>query len=433
MKEALFGRILLSHNLITAEQLSECLCIQEESYPPKLLGEILVQKGYLTPKELETTLGAQKRIFELEEIKPRLSTPEIYETLRGGNIFTFLKLVKDLGAAELFISSKARPFVRLYGNIVDLNHPPLNLNECQELIFELLTQDQIDRYYGKKGIEFSYTAEGIGRFRVNVFRHLNGITGFFKVIPDKTLSFKELGLPSVVESFTNLARGLVLITGPKASGKSTTMATMIEEINRNQARRIITIEDPIEYLFESKKSLVTQREIERDTRSFASALRASLREDPDVIVIGEMRDLETISTALTAAETGHLVLATLHTQSALRTIVRIIEAYPVQRREQIRVMLAGSLKAVISQQLIPNIDGRSQSLAIEILTMTSACANLIRENRFHQISLIIQTGRAEGMTSMDDSLQRLFKEGKISEEEAVSRAIDSDKFMQERR
>lgn len=358
MEETLFGRILLSHNLVTSEQLSECLEIQNKSYPPRLLGEILLEKEHLTQKELETTLSVQKRIFELEKIAPRLSTPEIYETLKGGNIFTFLKLAKDLEASELYISSGTIPFVRLYGNIIDLNHPPLDFDGCKKLIFELLKEDQIDRYYGKRSVEFSYTAESIGRFRINIFRHLKGITGFFKLIPDEIPSFEDLCLPEIVEGFTQFKRGLVLITGPKTSGKSTTLSAMVESINRNQARRIITIEDPIEFLFGSKKSLVAQREVVRDTRSFASALRAVLRENPDVIVVGEMRDLETISTAITAAETGHLVLATLHTQSALRTIVRIVDAYPVQRREQTRVMLAGSLKAIISQQLIPNIDGR---------------------------------------------------------------------------
>lgn len=430
MKETLFGRILLSHNLITDAQLQEALDLQRKSYPPRPLGEILVEKGYITERELEMCLSVQKRRFELEQIKgPLFRTKEIYERLKDARLYDFLKLTKDMEASELYISSNIRPFVRLYGNIIDLHHPPLDTEKCKELIFSILNNEEIDHYYGKRSIEISRNFDGIGRFRVSVFRHLKGITGFFKVIPDTLPPFETLGLPEIINSLIELPKGLILVTGPKASGKTTTLAAMIGLINERMMRRIITIEHPIEYVIPSKKSLIAQREIGVHTRSFSSALRAALREDPDIIVIGEMRDLETISTALTAAETGHLVIGTLHTQNAFRTITRIMDAYPADRRNQIRIMLSGSLKAIISQQLIPNIDGRGQSLACEVLIVNYAIANMIREARLQQLHLVMQTGKAEGMVLMDDSLYRLWKEGKISTEEATSKGVVKSRFL----
>lgn len=430
MKETLFGRILLAHSLITDTQLAEALDIQRETYPPRPLGEILLEKGYITKEELERCLSIQKRRFEFGDIKgPLLRTQEIYERLRNAEVRDFLKLTIDMKANELYLSSKIRPFVRLYGNIIDLHHPPLDIERCKELIFGILTDEEIDHYYGKRSVEVCRTIEGIGRFRINVFRHLRGITGFFKVIPETVPPFESLGLPEIIKSLVELPRGLVLVTGPKASGKTTTLAAMVELINTRRMRRIITIEHPIEYIIPSKKSLIAQREIGVHTRSFSSALRSVLREDPDVIIIGEMRDLETISTALTAAETGHLVIGTLHTQNALHTITRIMDAYPADKRNQIRVMLSGSLKAIISQQLIPNVDGRSQSLACEILVVNYAIANMIREARLQQLPVVMQTGKSEGMMVMDDSLYRLWREGKISTDEATSRAVTPSRFL----
>jgi twitching motility protein PilT len=264
---------------------------------------------------------------------------------------------------------------------------------------------------------------------VSVFRHLKGIAGIFRVIAENVVPFDRLGLPGVVRQFVDLSRGMVLVTGAAGSGKSTTLTAMVDLINRHHKLHVLTIEDPIEVVHKSDRSFISQREIPKHSRSFANALRAALREDPDVIVVGELRDPETVATAITAAETGHLIFGTLHTQSAARTVMRVLDQFPAQKRAHIRTLLANVLRGVVSQMLIPNLDGRGRSLACEVMVVNSAVSNLIREDRAWQIPMVMQTGRKQGMRMMDDSLIELVRLKKISLEEALNRATDKQKFL----
>jgi twitching motility protein PilT len=319
--------------------------------------------------------------------------------------------------------------IRLHGNLLDLPADPPGFEESRKLLLALLSKEQVDEYYSKKYVDFSLELEGIGRFRTSIMRHLKGIAGVFRVIAEKVVPYDRLGLPAVVRSFTDYSRGMVLVTGPAGSGKSTTMTALIDIINRHHRLHVITIEDPIEVVHQSDKSFISQREIPKHSRSFASALRAALREDPDVIVVGELRDPETVQTAITAAETGHLIFGTLHTQSAARTVMRVLDQFPAQKRDHIMTLLANVLRGVVSQLLVPNLDGKGRSLACEVMVVNSAISNLIREDRAWQIPMVMQTGKRQGMRLMDDSLIELVKTKKISLEEALSRATDKTKFI----
>jgi twitching motility protein PilT len=282
----------------------------------------------------------------------------------------------------------------------------------------------------QKEIDFSAKLEGKGRFRVNFFNQINGLAAVFRTIPDTIKSCDELGIPPFMQDLAMIDRGLVLLTGPTGSGKSTTLAAMVDHINRNKACHIITIEDPVEYYHHTKESLINQRELGASTHSFSNALRAALREDPDVILVGEMRDLETISLALTAAETGHLVLSTLHTSSAVKSIDRIIDIYPSGQKDQIRSMLSESLEAVISQKLLPTKDGKGRVPACEVMISSTAIRNLIREDRVFQITSVIQSGGVEGMQTLDQDLQRLVTQGKIERKVAMDIADNPKLFKQ---
>jgi twitching motility protein PilT len=282
----------------------------------------------------------------------------------------------------------------------------------------------------KKEIDFSAKLEGKGRFRVNLFNQINGLAGVFRTIPDTIKSCEELGIPPFMQDLAMMDRGLILLTGPTGSGKSTTLAAMVDHINREKACHIITIEDPVEYYHHTNESLINQRELGASTHSFANALRAALREDPDVILVGEMRDLETISLALTAAETGHLVLSTLHTSSAIKAIDRIIDIYPTGQKDQIRSMLSESLEAVIAQKLLPTKDGKGRVPACEVMISTTAIRNLIREDRIYQIGSVIQSGGVEGMQTLDQDLQRLVTQGKIERKVAMEIADNPKLFKQ---
>ncbi len=278
----------------------------------------------------------------------------------------------------------------------------------------------------KGEIDFSYSAPKQGRFRVNAYIQRGSYGLALRIIPLEIPSMQKLGLPPVISDLTRLARGLVLVTGPTGSGKSTTLATMIDQINRERKKHILTLEDPIEYLHKHNKSIVNQREIGTDSKSFSSALRGALRQDPDVILVGEMRDLDTISIAITAAETGHLVLSTLHTLGSAKTIDRIIDVFPPYQQQQIRVQLASVLQAVISQQLLPKADGNGRVAAMEVMIVTPAIRNLIREDKVHQIGTAIQTGSKYRMQTMDNSLTELYRRGQISKDIALSQAINTE-------
>jgi twitching motility protein PilT len=430
MEQNLFGQILINFNLITQEQLDKVVELQKKSNPPRLLGELLVEQGFLDDKSLKSILSVQKRKLELTKATTKAPESELQRRLQGAPAIEFLKVAKELGASDLYITSGLKPMIRLHGNLLDLPAEPPGFEESRKLLLALLTKEQVDEYYSRKYVDFSLELEGIGRFRTSIMRHLKGIAGVFRVIAEKVVPYDRLGLPAVVRSFTDYSRGLVLVTGPAGSGKSTTMTALVDIINRHHRLHVITIEDPIEVVHQSERSFISQREIPKHSRSFASALRASLREDPDVIVVGELRDPETVQTAITAAETGHLIFGTLHTQSAARTVMRVLDQFPAQKRDHIMTLMANVLRGVVSQLLVPNLDGKGRSLACEVMVVNSAISNLIREDRAWQIPMVMQTGRRQGMRLMDDSLIELVKAKKISLEEALTRATDKTKFTQ---
>ena len=318
--------------------------------------------------------------------------------------------------------------VRINGEIKNLNMPKVNTLMMEEMVNEILNEQQKEKFNQVFEIDFSYQLEEMARFRVNMFKQINGISAAFRTISDTIKSTDELGLPTILNDLALKEKGLILLTGPTGSGKSTTLAAMIDNVNENKKKHIITIEDPIEYYHKQNKCIVNQRELGHSTLSFSNALRSALREDPDVILVGEMRDLETIQLALTAAETGHLVLSTLHTSSAVKTIDRIIDVFPSGQKDQIRSMLSESLIAVIAQKLVINIKQDRRIPACEIMIANTAVKNLIRENKIYQIPTIIQSGGKEGMQSLDMDLQRLLNTGMINRKEAAEVAHTPELF-----
>ena len=335
------------------------------------------------------------------------------------NIPDLLRFSVNNGASDLHLSSGTIPMIRIHGSLQKLDLPMAEDGELREALFSLLNEEQQERLEEMKEIDLSYKVEGVARFRVNIFEQIQGIGSVFRTIPEEIRTFEELGVPEVLRDLSMRDRGLILLTGPTGSGKSTTLATMIDHINENKQLHIITIEDPVEFFHNSKSCMLNQRELGASTHSFANALRSALREDPDVILVGEMRDLETISLALTAAETGHLVLATLHTSSAAKTIDRIIDIFPASQKTQVRSMLAESLEAVVQQKLLPKRDGSGRIVATEVMVANTAVRNLIREDKIFQVPSVIQSSGKEGMHSLDQDLQRLLHQGIIDRETAA--------------
>jgi twitching motility protein PilT len=340
------------------------------------------------------------------------------------------KMLKDQGASDLHLSTGSPPIFRLHGEMERSNFKALSHEETKAILYEILTERQKRDFEEKKDLDFAYEVPGLARFRGNMFMQHKGIAAVFRIIPTKILSADDLGLPEGIRKMTKLKKGMVLVTGPTGSGKSTTLAAMIDLINSTRREHILTLEDPLEFIHPSKQSLLNQRQIGEHSESFTAALRAALREDPDVILVGEMRDLETISLAMTAAETGHLVYGTLHTNSAAKTIDRIIDAFPRDSQEQVRAMLSESLKGVICQQLLKTADGKGRVAALEIMVGTPAIGNLIREGKTFQIPSIIQTAKKEGMQLMDQHLLDLLKMRKIGAEEAYRCATEKKQFEQ---
>lgn len=331
-------------------------------------------------------------------------------------------------ASDLHIQVGLPPMLRIDGALIPVNGAePLHEEGVEALIFAILDEDQKQILLKDKEFDFSFAFGDLGRFRVNAFHERGNLAAALRLIPNEILSVEQLGLPPIVNKFADYPRGLVLVTGPTGSGKSTSLAALVHKINQERASHIITIEDPIEYTHKSIKSVVVQREVHYDTYSFSAALRSSLREDPDVVLIGEMRDLETISSAITIAETGHLVFATLHTNSASQSIDRMIDVFPPHQQPQIRSQLANILMAIVSQRLIPAIGG-GRIAAAEILVATPAVRNIIREGKSHQLEAVIQTGAEFGMQSMDRTLVNLIHNGTISYEEARNYAVDLDEL-----
>ncbi len=344
-------------------------------------------------------------------------------------IDAFLKLMVDKGASDLHMASGNPPIMRIHGDLQRVKYKVLENDELKAMLYEITPEERIKVFEETGDVDFGFELPGLARFRVNLFQQKHGIGAVFRLIPSKVKTAEELGLPSIVTKLAMLPKGLVLVTGPTGSGKSTTLAAIIDYANRNRQDHILTIEDPIEFVHKSQGCLVNQREVGVHTKSFASALRAALREDPDIILVGEMRDLETISLAIEAAMTGHLVLATLHTLNAAKTVDRIIEIFPHAQQPQIRSTLADSLRAVVSQTMFKRIDRPGRVVAFEILIATPAARNLIREGKTYQIPSIIQTGRKYGMISLDDSIMELLKKGIISPEEALNKAVDKSRFL----
>ncbi len=325
------------------------------------------------------------------------------------------RLMVEQKASDLHLTSGAPPFLRLHGNMVPLNYRQLSNQDVQGLIFEILSEKQKKSFVEKWELDFAYVVEGLGRFRCNIFMQRKGLGAVFRTIPEKIKTAQELNLPSSITDLVDADRGLILVTGPTGSGKSTTLAAMIQHINSSREAHILTVEDPIEFVHPNLKSLVNQREVGSHTKSFTNALKAALREDPDIILVGELRDLETISLALTAAETGHLVFGTLHTSSAAKTVDRIIDVFPSGQQGQIRTMLSESIRGIVAQSLFTRADGQGRVAAFEIMKGTKAIGNLIREGKIHQIPSIIQTSGAQGMVLYEKYVMDLLRKGLVTE------------------
>src|SRR5215813_7366211 len=343
-------------------------------------------------------------------------------------IDAFFKLMAEQKASDLHLSTNNSPMLRINGDLVRVDYPQMKNDELKAMVYEIAPEGKIKLFEETLDVDFGYEVPDVMRYRVNFFQQKYGISAAFRSIPSQVMTVDELGLPPVLKKFPMLKKGLVLVTGPTGSGKSTTLAAMIDHANLHRHDHIITVEDPIEFVHRSQNCLVQHREVGIHTRSFANALRGALREDPDIILVGEMRDLETIELALTAAATGHLVFGTLHTPSAAKTIDRVIDVFPAAQQNQIRNTLSEALKGVVAQNLFKRIDVKGRVAALEILVVTAAIANLIREAKTFQIPGMLQVGKKHGMQTLDDAIMDLLNRKMITPEDAYSRCIDKAKF-----
>lgn len=449
--DVLFGRIAIKNKLVQAEQVRDCLSLLEKAGNGNAtLGQVLVQKGFINAAQCQ---AIQQHVQKVESSSAPESPPSPapavasrrpapakakpvhaselaqrdYSKLAAATLDAYLEEARKLGASDFHYQVDAPPFVRLHGEIVYLKHPVLRPEETEPKIHKLLTDFQLDVFKKHNDLDFSYEAPH-GRYRASVCRQRKGIDAVFRLIPTQVPTIEELHLPPVIKRFTEYRQGIVLITGPAGSGKTATMAALIDLINEKQHDHIVTVEEPIEYIIESKGCNVSQRNVRVHTDTFASALRSAMRADPDYIAVGEMRDLETMSMAITAAETGHLVFGTLHTTNAVRSIDRMIDVFPPKEQDQIRAMVSESMRGVISQQLIPRADGLGREPALEIMFSTSAVANMIREKKTFQLPSVLQTGSKLGMTTMDDSIAELLRQKLITKESAAFYAESSERF-----
>jgi twitching motility protein PilT len=462
--DLLFGRIALHYKLVTREQLLEASEYQASRGGQHSLGEILVDKGYLHPRQVAQIFSVQREYVAKQQAQaaaaaaleaqampalevqampalaeaaapaipappPPAPAPRVAFDLDAPRALDrLLERALLAGASDLHIHSGSPLKMRLHGQMSDLDGTPLEARTAERLVHEILTPDQLEALRDRGQVDFAYTLPGKGRFRSNAYRQQRGVDAVFRVIPPQPPTLEGLGLPSALARLANYHQGMVLLTGPAGCGKSSTLAALLNIINEDRHDHIITIEDPIEYIHPSKKCVVNQRQVGPHTGSFARALRGALREDPDIIAIGELRDLETISLALTAAETGHLVLATLHTNNSIRTVNRILGVFPPSQQDQIRTMVSESLRAVVSQRLVARADGSGRVPALEVLMANKAVGNLIRENKTFQIKSVLQTGASHGMYMLDASLAELLKNKVITREEALRNADDPQRF-----
>jgi twitching motility protein PilT len=379
-------------------------------------------------------IGFAVLTFERSERITCIDTHEMStrgEVIKMANLHEMLKILIERNGSDLHITTNTPPQIRVDGHLVSMDLPPLNPVETKQLCYSVLTDNQKQRFEEENELDLSFGVKGLSRFRANVFIQRGAVAGVFRTIPYKILTFDELGLPPVVSELSKKPRGLILVTGPTGSGKSTTLASIIDKVNTERRDHIVTIEDPIEYLHPHKGCLVNQREIGADTKSFKNALKYVLRQDPDVVLIGEMRDLETIEAALTLGETGHLCFATLHTNSCVQTINRIIDVFPPYQQTQVRAQLSFVLEGVLSQTLIPRASGKGRALALEIMVPNPAIRNLIREDKLHQIYSQMQVGQEKfGMQTMNQSLFSLYQRRIITLDEAMGRSSDPDELKQ---
>ncbi len=387
--------------------------------PPTPGGEPLEHTIQLPPEARKTTSSQPVSSAPIGAHADEASLTYLHNLLRSA---------ADAGASDVHVHAGSKVRMRRFTKLTDLTQSPVDKENSMKILASCLSDEEYKTFTENGEVDFALALPGVGRFRACVYRQHGGCDGVFHFIPQAPPTLKELGLPEEIGKLTDFHQGLVLVTGPAGCGKSSTLAALVNILNEDRSDHILTVEDPIEYIHPSKSSLVNQRQVKRHTESFARALRAALREDPDVICIGELRDLETISLALSAAETGHLVLGTLHTNNSIRTINRIIGAYPPSQQSQIRTMLSESLRAVLSQRLMPSVKGDGVVLGYELLLVNHAVSNLIRENRAFQIQSVLQTGAAQGMQMLDIGLRKLVTEGKISKEVAKSNADNPQAF-----
>jgi len=447
---SLLGRIAVSAKLITQEQLLTALREQDRLGPSKRLGDILLKLGYVSQAQLDWLLRAQVTMLERQrqaeaeaqrqaqaQQQQAMSERDAIATASPATpprpsgdrmLDRILSKAIQIHASDVHVHTGLPVQMRVSGRLLKSNSPPLEPAQAEALVMEILTEHERADFVAHNDLDFAYFLPGVGRFRGNVYRQRKGIDAVFRPIPLEPPTLEQLGMPSSLARLTGFHQGLVLVTGPAGCGKSSTLAALINLINEDRPDHIITVEDPIEFMHRSKTCVVNQRQVRKHTGSFAAALRAALREDPDVIAIGELRDLETISLAITAAETGHLVLGTLHTNDAARTINRILDAYPPDQQSQIRAMISESLRAIVSQRLVPTVDGSRRVPALEILLVNIAVSNLIREERVFQLRSVMQTGRNAGMCLFDDSLLDLVRAGTISKETARKYCEDPKLF-----
>jgi twitching motility protein PilT len=436
-EDNLFGRLALHYKVLTRDQLSEALRQQSREGGTRKIGEILIERGLLTREKFEQLLVVQKRYQEQMAARESGEAPSPAEApaptpvqapeqtppdTGGEGLARWLAAAAERGASDLHIHAGLPLRWRIHGELepLDLGSGPVTVDAAasEALAIELLSPEERRELADRGQVEIATDVPGVGRIRGSAYRQQHGVDSVFRLIPPRPPLLQDLGLPLDLARLANFHQGLVLITGPSGCGKSSTLAALVNLVNQERRDHIITIEDPIEYVHRSDRSIVNQRQVGNHTGSFPRALRAALREDPDVIVVGELRDLETISLALTAAETGHLVLATLHTGGALATINRVIGVFPPTQQPQIRVMVSESLRAIVGQRLVRRADGQGRVPALEILMATRAVSNLVRDNKVFQIRSVLQTGASRGMKTLDASLDELVKAGTITREEA---------------
>jgi twitching motility protein PilT len=438
--DVLFGRLAVKNNLVNEGQVRECMALLERAGNGQSLGVVLVKKGYLSEQHYKALSERVKKLgagngeagSAADSFVRKISTvvdveQRDFSHLSGKPIDAYLEEARRLGASDFHFQVDSPPFVRLHGQIVYLKHPVLTPQDTAPRIFSLLNEYEKTTLREHKEVDFCYEASH-GRYRSNACRQRKGLDAVFRVIPSEVPTLKSLHLPSVLERFTEYRHGMVLLTGPAGCGKTATMAALVDLINQKRQDHIVVLEEPIEYIIPSKSCNVNQRHVRVHTESFASALRSAMRADPDYICVGEMRDLETVSMAITAAETGHLVFGTLHTTNAMRSVDRIVDVFPPKEQEQIRSMVSESLRGVVSQQLIPRADGHGREPALEVLFANSAVSNMIRERKTFQLASVLQTGSREGMLTMDDSIMELFKRKLITRELAAYHAESPDRF-----